>query len=182
MLVIKKHVLVGDLKKDERLIHFLIVLMLCQCASNHTQCFEANIMIIYGIINDILIHWPSCIYDTFMKAKRYPHYLLPYALLVSRICEYKGVDTSRETSQSTHNGSEIGATSLHQMGFVLQGNTYINCDDIENPKEEDQQMADALDIVGPSKPAPTSSSYSLKSISRQFIEMSTLQGSSGLQA
>ncbi|WVY95337.1 hypothetical protein V8G54_034425 [Vigna mungo] len=140
MLVNKKQLLIDGLKKDEALIHFLIVWTLCLRGSKHTQCFEVDITIIYGIINDILIHWTCLNYDIIMKAKRYPQYPLPYALLVSRICEYKGVNTFGEASQRTHNESKIRATYLHHM-FILQGNTYIHRDDIGNPedKDEDQQ-------------------------------------------
>ncbi|WVZ12556.1 hypothetical protein V8G54_017086, partial [Vigna mungo] len=108
-------------------------------------------------------------------------YSLPYALLVSIICEYKGVNTSGEASQSTYNESGIGATSLRQIGFVLQGNTYIYRDDIGNSIDEDkdQQMADAPNIAGSSAHAPTltSFSYCLESISRQLSKISTLQAS-----
>lgn len=75
-----------------------------------------------------------------MKAKRYLQYPLPYALLVSRICEYGEVNTFGESSQSTHNGSKIRATYLRHIGFILQGNTYIYHVDIGNPEDEDEDQ------------------------------------------
>ncbi|KOM38305.1 hypothetical protein LR48_Vigan03g168700 [Vigna angularis] len=70
---------------------------------------------------------------------------------VLRICEYKEVDVFGEAFQSTHNGSKIGNSSLCQMGFILQGNTYIHRDDVGNPieEDEDQQMDDILDEARP---------------------------------
>ncbi|WVZ07136.1 hypothetical protein V8G54_020482 [Vigna mungo] len=81
----KKQLLVGGLKKDERLIHFLI---------------------------------------------------------------YKGVYVSNEAFQNTQN-----------MGFVLQGNTYINREDAGILEDEDEDH----------------SSYSLESLSRKLSHMSHLQ-------
>ncbi|KOM50069.1 hypothetical protein LR48_Vigan08g089600 [Vigna angularis] len=90
------------------------------------KCSKADLMIIYGIVNEIKIHWPSLICDTMMTAKSYTHYPLPYALLISRICKYKGVDVLTEAFQSTHPDNKICGSGLRQMGFILQGNTYIH--------------------------------------------------------
>ncbi|WVY90428.1 hypothetical protein V8G54_035942 [Vigna mungo] len=112
--------LVGDLKSNEVLIHYLIVWLLCPRASNHAQCSEADLMIIYVIINEIKIHWPSLICNTMMKAKRYTHYPLPYALLVSRICEYKGVYVATEAFQSTHPGNKISGPPSNRIHLARQ--------------------------------------------------------------
>lgn len=87
----------GGLKKDNKLIHFLVVWLLCPRASNHAQCSETDLIIIYGIVNEIMIHLPNIICDTMMKAKGFTHYHFSYALLVSGVCEYKGVHVSNET-------------------------------------------------------------------------------------
>ncbi|KOM57890.1 hypothetical protein LR48_Vigan11g092300 [Vigna angularis] len=114
-----------------------------------------------------------------MKAKRYTHYPIPYALLVSRICEYKGVDVSIEAFQSSHSRNKIGSYVLCQMGFILQGNTYFHRDDVGNPKEEDedQEMDDVQDEAGPSTPTLANHSYSLESLFRPLSDMSLLQAS-----
>ncbi|WVZ26559.1 hypothetical protein V8G54_005103 [Vigna mungo] len=132
-------------------------------------CSKANVMIIYGIVKKIKIHWPSLICDTMMKAKKYTHYPLPYALLVSRICEYKRVDVFTEVFQSTHPKSQIRSSSLRQMGFILQGNTYVHHDDVGNPEDEDedQEIDDIQDAARPSAPTPANDSYSSESLSRQ---------------
>ncbi|KOM31161.1 hypothetical protein LR48_Vigan01g071600 [Vigna angularis] len=95
-----------DLEGFNKIMDFRSFLKDPKAYINNKQllCSEADVMIIYGIINDILIHSPNLIFNTMMKAKMFPYYPLSYALLVSRICEYKGVDVSREVFQSTHNG------------------------------------------------------------------------------
>ncbi|WVZ13167.1 hypothetical protein V8G54_017697 [Vigna mungo] len=173
----RKQLLVGGLKSNERLIPYLIVWLLCPCASNHAQCYEVDLMIIFGILNEIKIHWLSLICDTMMKVKRYTHYPLPYALLVSRICEYKGVDVSTEAFHNTHPKNKIGSSALPHMGFILQGNTYIHRDDVGNLEEEDEdhEIDDVQDEAGPSAPALVNHSYFLESLSRQLSNISIFQ-------
>jgi len=45
---IGRQLLAGPLKVDERLLHYLIVWILCPCGTNHAQCSEADLMFIYA--------------------------------------------------------------------------------------------------------------------------------------
>ncbi|WVZ03899.1 hypothetical protein V8G54_024705 [Vigna mungo] len=65
----------------------------------------------------------------------------------------------------------------HEISFILQGNTYIHRDDVKNleDKDVDQQMNDIQDEAGLFAATPTSSYYSLESLSRQLSHMSLLQ-------
>ena len=123
-----RQLLAGGLKMDERLIHYLIVWILCPRGTNHAQCSEADLLIMYAILNRVPIKWSSLILDTMLKAKRYPQYPLPYSLLISRICEYKGVDTTGELCQSTLRANEIAESSLKQLKLVPLGDTYVHRD------------------------------------------------------
>jgi len=69
---IGRQLLAGPLKVDERLLHYLIVWILCPRGTNDAQCSEAYLMIIYAMLNHIPIHWPSIILYTMLKAKRLP--------------------------------------------------------------------------------------------------------------
>ena len=106
----------------------LIVWILCPRGTNHAQCSEADLLIMYAILNRVPIKWSSLILDTMLKAKRYPQYPLPYSLLISRICEYKGVDTTGELCQSTLRANEIAESSLKQLKLVPLGDTYVHRD------------------------------------------------------
>ena len=66
---IGQQMLAGPLKIDERLLHYLIIWILCPRGTNHAQCSEVDLMIIYVMLNHILIHWPSIILYTMLKAK-----------------------------------------------------------------------------------------------------------------
>ncbi|QCD95866.1 hypothetical protein DEO72_LG6g563 [Vigna unguiculata] len=94
----------------------------------------------YAILNRVPIEWSSLILDTMLKAERYPQYPLPYSLLISRICEYKGVDTTGELCQNTLRANEIAESSLKQLKRVPLGDTYVHRDDMPNYDAEDEDL------------------------------------------
>ena len=130
---IGRQLLAGPLKVDELLLHYLLVWILCPRGTNHAQCSEADLMIIYAMLNHIPIHWPSIILDTMLKAKRLPQYPLPYSLLISCICKYTGVNVSDEQSHKTTKANKIAENSSKEMKFIPFGNTYIHKDDMPSP-------------------------------------------------
>lgn len=72
-----------------------------------------------------------------MKAQRYPVYHLPYALLVFRILEYKGVNVDGKNSCAIQvAGSEIGETTLRKMGFVARANIFVHKDEADHDDED----------------------------------------------
>ncbi|KOM47825.1 hypothetical protein LR48_Vigan07g152900 [Vigna angularis] len=229
--------LAGGLKMEERLLHYLIVWLLCPRGSNHAQCSKTDLIIMYGILQSIPLNWPHLIQTIMFKAKRlddaplpypllvsqiceykgvdvtnehhetvlpgheiikyksiplnWPHLIqtimfkakrlddapLPYPLLVSQICEYKGVDVTNEHHETVLPGHKIGDNSLRQMGFIKQGLSYIHPEDAiggqENADEAaDIPMPDPTQVVGPSQ---VHEEYSLESLSRQMTEMARLQ-------
>ncbi|KOM52799.1 hypothetical protein LR48_Vigan09g145800 [Vigna angularis] len=122
----KRQLLVGGFKVEERMIHYLIVWILCPTATNHAQCSEQDLLMLYGILNHIHIDWPALIADTMVKAKKSHSYQLPYALLLSRILEFKGVPVEGELVQNIEAvGSEIGDTTFRKMGFITRGRVLI---------------------------------------------------------
>ncbi|WVZ25721.1 hypothetical protein V8G54_004265 [Vigna mungo] len=102
------------------------------------------------------------------KAKRLDAVPLPYPLLVSQICEYKGVDVSNEHYETVLPGHKIGDHSLRQIGFIRQGNSYDHSDDVGGQaiedEDEDIYMLDPTHVAGPSQ---VNEEYSLESLSRQ---------------
>ena len=73
------------------------------------------------------------------KAKRLPQYPLSYSLLISCICEYKGVNVSDEQSHQTIDANKIAENSLEQMKFIPFRNTYIHKDDLPPSKNEEEE-------------------------------------------
>ncbi|KOM31729.1 hypothetical protein LR48_Vigan01g128400 [Vigna angularis] len=62
-----RQLLVGGFKVEERMIHYLIVWLLCPRATNHAQCSEQDLLLLYGILNHVHIDWPALIADTMLK-------------------------------------------------------------------------------------------------------------------
>ncbi|KOM25657.1 hypothetical protein LR48_Vigan148s002100 [Vigna angularis] len=114
-----------------------------------------------------------------VRAKRYDRAQLPYPLLISLICVYKGVDVTGEKFVHVLPSHQIEESALHQMGFIRQGNMFVraecdNAQDADESAEEDGAipMPDPTNVAGPSHPPQE---YSLESISRQIEAMAFMQ-------
>ncbi|KOM41212.1 hypothetical protein LR48_Vigan04g141000 [Vigna angularis] len=144
----------------------------------------ADFLLLYGILNNIHIDWPALISDTMLKAKKYHVYHLPYALLISRIMEYKGVHLEGELTQAIQAiDTEIRETTFRQMGFVARGHVIIHKDDDHQDDEHDDMdghMAEPGGVAPPSEAGPStmpsSSSFSMEeyftNFSKQLEDMS----------
>ncbi|KOM53433.1 hypothetical protein LR48_Vigan09g209200 [Vigna angularis] len=183
----RRQLLVGGFKVEERMIHYLIVWILCPRATNHAQCSEQDLLLLYGLLNHIHIDWPALISDTMVKAKKYSSYHFPYALLISRILEYKGVSGDGELTTSIQAiGTEIGETTFRQMGFVARGRVIIHKDDDHHENVNDDMDAHMVDPVqtatsadaGPSH-MPSTSSLTMEehfaNLSKQLEDMRLFQ-------
>ncbi|WVZ04016.1 hypothetical protein V8G54_024822 [Vigna mungo] len=142
--------LAGGLKMEERLLHYLIVWLLCPRGSNHAQCSETDLIIMYGILQSIPLNWPHLFQTIMFKAKRY------------------------ETVLPTH---RIGENSLRQMGFLKQGDSFVHPDDVAGVQEEEEEGADnpLPDPTNVASSSQLNQEYSLESLSRQMTEMARLQ-------
>ncbi|KOM55397.1 hypothetical protein LR48_Vigan10g128900 [Vigna angularis] len=175
----RRYLLVGNLRMEERVLHYIIVWMLCPRGTNLAQCFETDLMIMSAITQNININWASLISDTMIRAKRYDRGHLPYPLLISLICIYKGVDVTGEKFLTVLPTHQIEESALHQMGFIRQGNLFVRAeddiaqeDDASAEEGEDIPMPHPTNVAGPSNPPQE---YSLESISRQIEAMATMQ-------
>jgi len=84
-----------------------------------------------------------------LKAKWLPQYPLPYSLLIYRICEYKGVNTSDEQFHRTTNTNKISQNLLKQMKFIPLGDTYDHKDEMlqyDNEEEENPPTIMSLSL------------------------------------
>ncbi|KOM57678.1 hypothetical protein LR48_Vigan11g071100 [Vigna angularis] len=155
----RRQLLVGGCKVEERMIHYLIVWLLCPRASNHSQCSEQDLLFLYGILNHIHIDLSVLISDTMLKAKKYNSYHLPYALLMFRILEYKGVSVEGELTQAIQAiGTEIGETTFRQMRFFARGRVIIHKDDDHQDDDNDDMdahMADPVQAAAPTDVGPS---------------------------
>ncbi|KOM48016.1 hypothetical protein LR48_Vigan07g172000 [Vigna angularis] len=65
----RRYLLVGNLRMEERVLHYLIGWLLCPRGSNLAQCFEIDLIIMSAITQNIKINWADLISDTIVRAK-----------------------------------------------------------------------------------------------------------------
>uniref|UniRef100_A0A151UE10 Uncharacterized protein n=1 Tax=Cajanus cajan TaxID=3821 RepID=A0A151UE10_CAJCA len=77
--------LVGGMKKNSRLISFIIACMIKLRLHNHAQMSRDDILLMHVIKKKIKIDWVFVVNDCMWKARRKEDGPIPYALLLSRI-------------------------------------------------------------------------------------------------
>nr|KYP38727.1 hypothetical protein KK1_040000 [Cajanus cajan] len=117
--------LAGGMKKNSRLISFIIAWMLKPRLHNHAQMSRDDILLMHVIKKKIKIDWVSVVNDCMWKARRKEDGPIPYALLLSKIFENAGVDLSGERKIILHASNKIEKSSLHHMGMLKQEDKWV---------------------------------------------------------
>ncbi|CAJ1969015.1 unnamed protein product [Sphenostylis stenocarpa] len=140
----------GPLKKEEHMILHLLVWILCPRATNHAQCSSIDLRIIHAIMNNEPLDWGVLVTMTMLKAKCHPTFKIPYALLVSRILEYKGVNVEGEQAVRTNNLNRMLDNTLIQLQMVHVNDIYVHKDDVPNQgdanEDSDEDMPPAAEF------------------------------------
>ncbi|KOM51822.1 hypothetical protein LR48_Vigan09g048100 [Vigna angularis] len=169
---VKVHLGIPDFN---RLIAFQSFLRHPEQQINHRQLLVGGFKVEERMIHYLIMY------------EKYNSYHFPYALLISRILEYKGVSVEGEFTHAIQAiDTEIGETTFRQMGFVNRGRVIIHKDD-DHPEDEndnmDAHMADPVQAAtsadaGPSQ-MPTSSSLTMEepfaNLSKQLEDMGLFQ-------
>nr|KYP32981.1 hypothetical protein KK1_046223 [Cajanus cajan] len=117
--------LAGGMKKNSRLISFIIAWMLKPRLHNHAQMSRDDILLMHVIKKKIKIDWVSVVNDCIWKARRKEDGPIPYALLLSKIFENAGVDLTGERKIVLHASNKIEKSSLHHMGMLKQEDKWV---------------------------------------------------------
>nr|KYP40187.1 hypothetical protein KK1_038478 [Cajanus cajan] len=117
--------LAKGMKKNPRLISFIIAWMIKPRLHNHAQMSRDDIFLMHVIKKKIKIDWVSMLNDYMWKARRKEDDPIPYALLLSRIFEKAGVDLKREKKIILHASNKIEKSSLHHMGMLKQEDKWV---------------------------------------------------------
>jgi len=88
----------GGMKKDERVLAFLIAWILVPRNVNHAQLTREDVFLIHAFKSNILINWSEVVSDTMQKAIKLPNYPLPYVVFVCKVLEHYKVNLSGEAS------------------------------------------------------------------------------------
>ena len=68
-------------------------------------------------MNLIKVKWVYIINEHMLKSKRLTDYRFPYAILVSKLIDHFGIDTSNERNETINAVSEIENSTLTKMRF-----------------------------------------------------------------
>uniref|UniRef100_A0A151UFN0 Uncharacterized protein n=1 Tax=Cajanus cajan TaxID=3821 RepID=A0A151UFN0_CAJCA len=117
--------LAGGMKKNSRLISFIIAWMLKPRLHNHAQMSRDDILLMHVIKKKIKIDWVSVVNDCMWKARRKEDGPIPYALLLSKFFENAGVDLTGEKKIILHASNKIEKSSLHHMGMLKQEDKWV---------------------------------------------------------
>nr|KYP42395.1 hypothetical protein KK1_036185 [Cajanus cajan] len=117
--------LAGGMKKNSRLISFIIAWMLKPRLHNHAQMSRDDILLMHVIKKKIKIDWVSVVNDCIWKARRKEDGPIPYALLLSRIFERAGVDLKGEKKIILRASNKIKKSSLHHIGMLKQEDKWV---------------------------------------------------------
>uniref|UniRef100_A0A151UGX1 Uncharacterized protein n=1 Tax=Cajanus cajan TaxID=3821 RepID=A0A151UGX1_CAJCA len=127
--------LAGGMKKNSRLISFIIIWMLKARLQNHAQMSRDDILLMHVIKKKEKIDWISVVNDCIWKARRKEDGSIPYALLLSRIFEKAGVDLQGEKKIILHAANKIEKSSLHHMGMLKQEDKWVFKGDVPSTPE-----------------------------------------------
>jgi len=75
-------------------------------------------------MNLIKVNWVYIIIEHMLKSKRLADYRFPYVILVSKLIDYFGVDTSNERNETIKAVNEIDNATLIKMGFHKEEGLY----------------------------------------------------------
>nr|KYP32705.1 hypothetical protein KK1_046536 [Cajanus cajan] len=117
--------LAGGMKKNSRLISFIIAWMLKPHLHNHAQMSRDDILLMHVIKKKIKIDWVSVVNDCTWKARRKEDGPIPYALLLSKIFENAGVNLTGERKIILHASNKIEKSSLHHMAMLKQEDKWV---------------------------------------------------------
>nr|KYP33602.1 hypothetical protein KK1_045537 [Cajanus cajan] len=128
--------LAGGMKKNSRLISFIISWMLKPRLHNHAQMSRDEILLMHVIKKKIKIDWVSVVNDYMWKARRKEDDPIPYALLLSKIFEIAGVELSGDRKIILHASNKIEMSSLHHMGMLKQEDKWVFKGDVPPTPEQ----------------------------------------------
>ena len=81
---------------QHRLLAYVVAWIITPRGRNHAQLIEEDLLLISLMQGKLKINWVNIIFDIMLKTKRIGFFKYPYAILVSRILDYFGVDTQEE--------------------------------------------------------------------------------------
>lgn len=113
------------MKKDDRLVVFIILWILMPRGSNHAQATTEDLYLLKALKEDIQVDWLATIFDNMLKVTRLEFAKLPYCVFISKILIHFGVDCIGESSESYNRTRMINQSVLHMMQMQETPNGWV---------------------------------------------------------
>ena len=140
----------GHLNLTPRLVAYIIAWQLIPRGTNHAVLHEEDLILLYCIMNQIKVNWVFIVNEHMLKSKRLADYRFPYAILVSKLIDYFGVDVTNERNDPIKAVSEIDTSTLTKMGFHKIENKWVVLKEKDTQAEhEDEDEAVPMDDDSP---------------------------------
>lgn len=107
---------IGHLMLEHKLLGYVVAWIITLKGSNHAQLIEEDLLLSCLMHGKLKINWVNIIIDNMMKTKRIRSFMCPYAMLISRILDYFGVDTQEEVFAFVEVEFKVKSKVLKQMG------------------------------------------------------------------
>ncbi|KOM48156.1 hypothetical protein LR48_Vigan07g186000 [Vigna angularis] len=111
------HYKTGGMKKNDRLVVFIISWILLPTGGNHDQATTEDLLLLKALKDNIQVDWPAAISENMLKVTRLESAKLPYCVFISKILVLFGVNCIDESSVSYNRTSLIIKAVLHMMGL-----------------------------------------------------------------
>ena len=109
---------IGPLMLEHKLLAYVVACIITLRGSNHAQLTEEDLLLINLMQGKMKIKWINILVYIMLKTKRIGSFKCPYAVLISRILDYFGVDTQEEVFGFVEAKFEVKTKVLKQMGYI----------------------------------------------------------------
>ena len=142
--VVGKGFQVGGLFVYSRIMAFIIVWILTPRGHNHAVLHEEDLIVMYCIMNQIKVNWPSVIGMQLEKAKRLIDYQVPYVVLILKFIWYFKVPDEGGLIEPVKQAFEMNTTNFNKMGRIkANGQWRFPTEEEENSEDSTKAIANA---------------------------------------
>ncbi|KOM54826.1 hypothetical protein LR48_Vigan10g071800 [Vigna angularis] len=86
------HYKTGGMKKDDKLVVFIISWILLPRGGNHAQATTEDLLLLKALKDNIQVDWPAAISENMLKVTRLESTKLPYCVFISKILVHFGIN------------------------------------------------------------------------------------------
>ena len=103
---------------EHKLLAYAIVRIITPKGSNHAQLTKEDLLLICLMQKKMKLNWVNIIVDNVLRTKRIGSFKCPYAMIISKILDYFGLDTQDEVFDFMEEEFAVKTKVLKQMAYI----------------------------------------------------------------